>query len=77
EGAVADLLDRDGRFWLKVDAPDAVLARLGDVGEEADGGVYVRIERAEVPELILSLSNSGVRINEAKWIKPDLENLIL
>lgn len=77
EGAVADLLDRDGRFWLKVDAPDAVLARLGDVGEEADGGVYVRIERAEVPELILSLANSGVRIHEAKWIKPDLETVFL
>lgn len=77
EGAVADLLDRDGRFWLKVDAPDAVLARLGDVGEEADGGVYVRIERAEVPELILSLANAGVRIHEAKWIKPDLETVFL
>lgn len=77
EGAVADLLDRDGRFWLKVDAPDAVLARLGDVGEEADGGVHVRIERTEVPELILSLANSGVRIHEAKWIKPDLETVFL
>ncbi|EKF60295.1 ABC transporter [Agrobacterium albertimagni AOL15] len=77
EGAVADLLDRDGRFWLKVDAPDAVLVRLGDVAEEADGGVYVRIERAEVPELILSLANAGVRIHEAKWIKPDLETVFL
>jgi ABC-2 type transport system ATP-binding protein len=77
EGAVADLLDRDGRFWLKVDAPDAVLARLGDVAEEADGGVYVRIERAEVPELIMSLANAGVRIHEAKWIKPDLETVFL
>ncbi|MDZ7874341.1 MAG: ABC transporter ATP-binding protein [Rhizobium sp.] len=77
EGAVADLLDRDGRFWLKVDQPDAVLARLGDEAEEADGGVYVRIERTEVPELILSLANAGVRIHEAKWIKPDLETVFL
>ena len=77
EGAVADLLDRDGRFWLKVDAPDAVLARLGDGAEEADGGVYVRIERREVPDLILSLANAGVRIHEAKWIKPDLETVFL
>ncbi|MGE8105002.1 ATP-binding cassette domain-containing protein [Allorhizobium sp. NPDC080224] len=77
EGAVADLLDRDGRFWLKVDAPDAVLARLGDEAEEADGGVYVRIERTEVPNLILSLANAGVGIHEAKWIKPDLETVFL
>jgi ABC-2 type transport system ATP-binding protein len=77
EGAVADLLDRDGRFWLKVDAPDAVLARLGEEAEEADGGVYVRIERTEVPKLILSLANAGVRIHEAKWIKPDLETVFL
>lgn len=77
EGAVADLLDRDGRFWLKVDAPDALVARLGDAAEESDGGVYVRVERTEVPNLILSLANAGVRIHEAKWIMPDLETVFL
>lgn len=77
EGAVADLLDRDGRFWLKVEAPDALLARLGRNAEAGDGGVYVRIERAEVPDLILSLATAGVRIFEAKWIKPDLETVFL
>lgn len=77
EGAVADLLDRDGRFWLKVEAPEALLARLGEKAEPGEGGVYVRIERAEVPDLILSLANAGVRIHEAKWIKPDLETVFL
>jgi ABC-2 type transport system ATP-binding protein len=77
EGAVADLLDRGGRFWLKVEAPGALLARLGRDAEAGDGGVYVRIEQAEVPDLILSLSTAGVRIFEAKWIKPDLETVFL
>lgn len=77
EGAVAELLDRDGRFWLLVDTPDAVLARLGAQAEVGDGGIYIKIERANVPELIQSLANSGVRIHEAKWIKPDLETVFL
>jgi ABC-2 type transport system ATP-binding protein len=77
EGAVAELLDRDGRFWLSVDAPEAVLARLGDQAEAGDGGVYLRIGRAEVPDLILALANAGVRIHEAKWVKPDLETVFL
>lgn len=77
EGAVADLLDRDGRFWLKVEAPEVLLARLGDKAEVGDDGVYVRIERAEVPDLIQSLAQAGVRIHEAKWIKPDLETVFL
>lgn len=77
EGAVADLLDRDGRFWLQVEAPELLLARLGDQAEAGDDGVYVRVERADVPELIQSLASSGVRIHEAKWIKPDLETVFL
>jgi ABC-2 type transport system ATP-binding protein len=77
EGAVADLLDRDGRFWLKVDAPDAVLTQFGSRVEAGDGGVYVRVERAEVPELIQTLVQAGIRIHEAKWIKPDLETVFL
>jgi ABC-2 type transport system ATP-binding protein len=77
EGAVADLLDRDGRFWLEVDLPDQVLARLGERAEAGDGGVYVRVERSEVPDLIQSLATAGTRIHEAKWIKPDLETVFL
>ena len=77
EGAVADLLDRDGRFWLEVDLPDRVLARLGERAEAGDGGVYVRVERSDVPDLIQSLATAGTRIHEAKWIKPDLETVFL
>lgn len=77
EGAVADLLDRDGRFWLQVEQPESLVTQLGALAEAGDGGVYVRVERAEVPALIQSLAASGVRIHEAKWIKPDLETVFL
>jgi ABC-2 type transport system ATP-binding protein len=77
EGAVADLLDRDGRFWLKVDDPHALVSRLGPQAEAGDDGVYLRIQRNEVPELIRSLAMDGVGIHEAKWVKPDLETVFL
>jgi ABC-2 type transport system ATP-binding protein len=77
EGAVADLLDRDGRFWIAVDAPELLLQRLGDRAEAGDGGVYVKVEREEVPDLIASLAGAGIRIQEAKWVKPDLETVFL
>ena len=77
EGDVRELLDRDGRFFLDVDQPQAVLERLGDAAELGDGGVYVRIGNEEVPELIRALAISGIAIREAKWIKPDLEQVFL
>jgi ABC-2 type transport system ATP-binding protein len=77
EGAVADLLDQEGRFWLRVDHPDGLVTQLDGRGQAADGGVYVRIDQSEVPDLIRSLAVSGVRIHEAKWIKPDLETVFL
>lgn len=77
EGTVASLLDRDGRFWLKVDNPDALVAQLGAQAEAGDGGVYLRIQRNEVPDLIRSLVRDGVGIYEAKWVKPDLETVFL
>ncbi|WP_377298720.1 ATP-binding cassette domain-containing protein [Rhizobium sp. SGZ-381] len=77
EGNVADLLDRDGRFWLKVEEPDALLVRLGETAQAGDGGIYLRLPRETVPDLIASLAASGVRIHEAKWVKPDLEQVFL
>lgn len=77
EGKVIDLLDSEGRFWLNVDHPRTVLDRLGSRAEAGDDGIFVRIRRDEVPDLILSLANSNVRIYEAKWVKPDLETLFL
>jgi ABC-2 type transport system ATP-binding protein len=77
EGAVADLLDRDGRFWMSVETPEALLQQLGDRAEAGDGGVYVRIEREQVPDLVASLAGTGMRIHEAKWVKPDLETVFL
>ncbi|WP_353844819.1 ABC transporter ATP-binding protein [Rhizobium sp. CSW-27] len=77
EGAVAELLDRQGRFWLKVDEPDRVLAALKGRGEAGEGGLFVRLEPAEVPDLIQTLAIAGIRIHEAKWVKPDLETVFL
>ncbi|MCM2472891.1 ABC transporter ATP-binding protein [Rhizobium sp. CG5] len=77
EGNVADLLDRQGRFFLEVDRPEALIARLGETASAGDGGVYVRTARDEVPALISTLAASGLLIYEAKWIRPDLEQVFL
>lgn len=77
EGAVAELLDREGRFFLRVDTPDRVLAELRDLAEPGDDGIYLRIDRERVPHLIRSLVGAGVGIHEAKWVKPDLETVFL
>ncbi|WP_137131689.1 ABC transporter ATP-binding protein [Rhizobium sp. FY34] len=77
EGAVADLLDRKGRFWLKVDHPDQLLSRLGEGAEPGEGGIFITMEQSNVPDLIHSLVTGGVRIHEAKWVKPDLESVFL
>jgi ABC-2 type transport system ATP-binding protein len=77
EGNVADLLNRDGRFWLQVEETDTLLARLGEHAQAGDGGIYVRLPRKDVPDLLASLAASGIRIHEAKWVKPDLESVFL
>lgn len=77
EGRVADLLDSNGRFWLNVDHPRKVLDLLGPEADAADGGIYVRIRQDDVPELIRALTQSNIRIYEAKWVKPDLESVFL
>lgn len=77
EGAVAELLDRQGRFWLKVDEPERGMHALAGRGEPGEGGLFVRVEEAEVPDLIRTLAVAGIRIHEAKWVKPDLETVFL
>lgn len=77
EGAVADLLEREGRFWMSVETPETLLEQLGERAVAGDGGVYLRIEREQVPDLIASLARAGLRIHEAKWVKPDLETVFL
>lgn len=77
EGSVADLLDSEGRFWLSVDHPQAVLDLLAPEADAGDGGIFVRLRRDEVPELIRTLTQSNIRIYEAKWVKPDLESVFL
>lgn len=77
EGSVADLLDSEGRFWLSVDHPRAVLDLLAPQADAGDGGIFVRVRRDEVPELIRTLTQSNIRIYEAKWVKPDLESVFL
>ncbi|MGV8938484.1 MAG: ABC transporter ATP-binding protein [Allorhizobium sp.] len=77
EGDVADLLDRQGRFFLEVDKPEAVIARLGEAASVGDGGIYVRTAREDVPVLISTLAASGLLIYQAKWIRPDLESVFL
>lgn len=77
EGKVADLLDSQGRFWLHVDNPEALLPRLGAQAEAGDGGIYIRMDREQVPDLIRSLAMADVRIHEARWVRPDLESVFL
>jgi len=77
EGDVAELLGRNGRFWLDVDSAEAVSKKLGARAEPANGGLYIAVKQADVPELIASLVAAGIRIHEAKWVKPDLETVFL
>lgn len=77
EGAVAALLDRQGRFWLKVDHPEQLAQKWGSRAEMGEGGIFIRTEQADVPDLIHSLVVAGIRIHEAKWIRPDLESVFL
>lgn len=77
EGGVAHLLEREGRFWMSVETPELLLKQLGERAVAGDGGVYLRIEREQVPDLIASLARAGLRIHEAKWVKPDLETVFL
>lgn len=77
EGDVAELLGRNGRFWLNVDGAEAVSEKLGARAEPANGGLYIAVKQADVPELIASLVAAGIRIHEAKWVKPDLETVFL
>lgn len=77
EGSVAALLDGQGRFWLSVDRPRAVLDLLGERADAGGDGIFVQVGRDEVPELIVKLTQSNVRIYEAKWVKPDLEAVFL
>ncbi|MCO5732056.1 ABC transporter ATP-binding protein [Rhizobium sp. SSA_523] len=77
EGAVSALLDREGRFYVRSDAPDRVLAHLGQHAEPGDEGVYIRIDRHRVPDLIRLLVKAGIGIHEARWVKPDLETVFL
>lgn len=77
EGDVAHLLDREGRFWLDVDRPAEIVDRLGAIAELADGGLYVRLERKHIPDLLKSIVSADIKVYEAKWVKPDLETVFL
>ncbi len=76
QGAVRDLL-RGERLWLDAGPADRVLARLGTRGTPHGDGVVAQIERSEAPALIAALVADGVAIREARWLRPDLEEIFL
>jgi len=76
EGKVSDLV-RSERLWLDALPIAAVLARLGDRGAPHGEGVVAGIGRDETPALIAALVADGVRIHEARWLRPDLEQIFL
>jgi ABC-2 type transport system ATP-binding protein len=76
EGRVSDLLQGE-RLWLDASPADRALARLGDRGVADRGGVVANIARAEAPGLIAALVADGVAIYEARWLRPDLEEIFL
>jgi ABC-2 type transport system ATP-binding protein len=76
EGKVSDLV-RSERLWIDALPTAAVFARLGDRGTPHGDGVAARITRDEAPALIAALVADGVRIHEARWLRPDLEQIFL
>ncbi|MES2444308.1 MAG: ABC transporter ATP-binding protein [Pseudomonadota bacterium] len=76
EGKVSDLV-RSERLWLDAAPADRVLARLGKQGAPHGEGVAAHIGRSEAPALIAALVADGVEIHEARWLRPDLEEIFL
>lgn len=76
QGEVADLL-RSERLWLDATPVAHVLARLGEHGQPHGNGVAAHIAREEAPALIAALVADGVAIHEARWLRPDLEEIFL
>jgi ABC-2 type transport system ATP-binding protein len=76
EGRVSDLV-RSERLWLDALPVAAVLARLGSRGAPHGDGVVAEITRDEAPALIAALAAEGVAIHEARWLRPDLEQIFL
>lgn len=76
EGRVSDLV-RSERLWLDALPTAAVLARLGHRGAPHGAGVVAEITRDEAPALIAALAADGVAIHEARWLRPDLEQIFL
>ena len=68
EGKVSDLLQGE-RLWLD--------ARPGDRGRPESGGVVAHIHRDEAPSLLAALVADRVAIHEARWLRPDLEEIFL
>jgi ABC-2 type transport system ATP-binding protein len=73
-GKVGDLL-RGEQLWLDAQPAERVLARLGARGATERGGVVARIGRDEAAALIAALVADGVAIHEARWLRPDLEEI--
>lgn len=76
EGKVSDLV-RSERLWIDAIPTAAVFARLGDRGTPYGDGVAAQISRDEAPALIAALAADGVAIHEARWLRPDLEQIFL
>jgi ABC-2 type transport system ATP-binding protein len=73
EGEIGALLAPDERLWLDASPCERVLARVGNRGETHAGGVSIAISRAETPALLKALSDEGIAIYEARWLRPGLE----
>jgi ABC-2 type transport system ATP-binding protein len=73
EGALDVLLAADERLWLDAAPAQQVLARTGGRGRAEGGGVSVALPRAEVPALLKALSDDGIAVYEARWVRPGLE----
>jgi ABC-2 type transport system ATP-binding protein len=76
QGEVADLLHSE-RLWLDAAPAERVLACLGKHGARHGEGVVADIAREEAPALIAALVADGVAIHEARWLRPDLEEIFL
>ncbi|HEX8469985.1 MAG TPA: ABC transporter ATP-binding protein [Brevundimonas sp.] len=77
EGTVSELTTGGERLRLSVKPAERVLEVLGARGSMEGTAVLAAIPRAEGPALLKALIETGIDIDEARWVGADLESVFM
>jgi ABC-2 type transport system ATP-binding protein len=76
-GSVFTLLQGHERLRLTVEPLEGALALLQNRAKRDGESILATIGREEAPQLIAAMVGAGIKIFEAAWIKPSLEEVFL